>query len=78
MATTGGGKALNLKIGLIKEGYAFDAIVIDTKVPGTNLVVWDEFDDAEDILQKIIYNAGRKNICKVWVQGGLIGGGEYA
>ena len=74
MATTGGGKALNLNIGLIKEGFAFDAIVIDTKIEGTNLVVWNEFDDVEDILQKIIYNAGRQNIRKVWAQGVLIGG----
>lgn len=74
MATTGGGKALGLNIGLFKEGYAFDAIVVDTKVADSNLVVWDELDDVEGILQKIIYNADRQNIRKVWVQGALIGG----
>lgn len=76
MATAGGGKALDLNIGLFKENYAFDAIVIDTKVADTNLVVWDELDKVEDILQKIIYNASRQNIRKVWVQGSLVGGGD--
>ena len=74
MATAGGGRALDLKIGLFKENYAFDAIVIDTQVADTNLVVWDEMDQVEDILQKIIYNASRQNIRKVWVQGVLVGG----
>ena len=74
MATTGGGQALNLNIGLFKENYAFDALVIDTQVADSNLVVWDELDGAEDILQKIIYNASCQNIRKVWVQGALVGG----
>lgn len=74
MATAGGGKALDLNIGLFKENYAFDAIVVDTKVADSNLVVWDELDQVEDILQKIIYNASRQNIRQVWVQGALVGG----
>lgn len=77
MATTGGGQALNLNIGLFKEGYAFDAIVVDTKVTGSNLVIWDELDQAEDVLQKIIYNASRQNIRRVWVQGALVGGMDH-
>ena len=72
MATTGGGRALDLKIGLLKEGYAMDAMVIDTAVADSNLIIWDEFDSEEDILQKIIYNADRKNIRKVWVQGKIV------
>ncbi len=72
MATTGGGCALDLKIGLIKAGYNLDAIVVDTAVAGSNLMLWDEIDDDGSILQKIIYNANRSNIVKVWVQGKLI------
>jgi len=72
MATTGGGRALDLKIGLLKEGYAMDAMVIDTAVADSNLIIWDEFDSEEDILQKIIYNASRNNIRKVWVQGKIV------
>ena len=49
-----------------------DAIVIDTDVAESNLIVWDEIDDVEDVLQKIIYNADRNNISKVWVQGNLV------
>ena len=76
MATVGGGKALDLNIGLFRENYAFDAIAIDTKVADTNLVVWDGLDNVEDILQKIIYNASRQNVRKVWVQGALVGGAD--
>lgn len=69
MATTGGGKALGLNIGLFRPGYAFDAIVIDTTVADSNLLTWPDFDTPDDILQKIIYNADRRNIVRTWVQG---------
>ncbi len=69
MATNGGGRALDLKIGQFKEGYVMDAIVVDTAVADSNLLVWDELDDLENVLQKILYNADRNNITKVWVQG---------
>jgi guanine deaminase len=69
MATTGGGRALNLKIGQITGGYAMDAIVVDIAVPESNVFVWDDRDSVEDVLQKIIYNVDRSNIAKVWVQG---------
>ena len=69
MATTGGGRALKLDVGLFRPGYAFDAFVVDTAAADSNLVIWKEFDSTEDVLQKIIYNAGRTNIQRVWVQG---------
>jgi len=66
LATAGGGIALDLPIGLFREGYQFDAVLIDAQAPDSNLRV--EVDDApEDILQKIIYLAGRPNIREVWV-----------
>ncbi len=68
MATTGAGRALALPIGLIEPGYRFDAIAI---TPGeeTNLTIWPDFDSPEDVVQKILHNAGRANIAKVWVDG---------
>jgi guanine deaminase len=74
MATAGGASALGLKIGRFAEGYAFDAIVVDTGVDDTDLSVWDGLDSADDILQKIVYNAGRQNIRAVWVQGRRVSG----
>ena len=66
LATAGGGIALDLPVGLFREGYQFDAVLIDAQVPDSNLRV--EANDApEDILQKIIYLAGRPNIREVWV-----------
>ena len=74
MATAGGGEALGLKVGKFVQGYAFDALVIGTDVPDTNLIIWEEMDTGDDILQKIIYNAERQNIKRVWVQGKRIKG----
>ncbi len=74
MATAGGGRALGLDIGLLKAGYAFDAIVVDTSATATNLVTWDGLDTPDDVLQKIIYNAGRRDIARVWVQGREVAG----
>ena len=72
MATVAGGLALDLKVGLFKEGYAFDAIVVDTSVRDSNLTLWQGLDTHEDMLQKIVYNANRHNITMVWVQGKLL------
>ena len=72
MATAGGGEALGLKVGKFLEDYAFDAIVVDTGVPDSNLTIWEEMDSGDDILQKIIYNADRQNIKRVWVQGNIV------
>ena len=74
MATAGGGEALGLKVGKFVEGYAFDAIVVGTDVPDSNLIIWEQMDTGDDVLQKIIYNAERQNIKQVWVQGKRIKG----
>ena len=72
-ATNFNGRPLNqLKVGQFSEGYAFDAIVMDTTLPDSNLIVWSDSDTHEDVLQKIIYNASRRNISKVWIQGKVV------
>ena len=66
LATAGGGIALDLPVGVFREGFQFDAVVIDADVPDGNLRL--EADETpEDVLQKIIYLAGRANIGEVWV-----------
>jgi guanine deaminase len=72
MATTGGAKVLGLKVGRFEPGNAFDAMVIDTQTPDSNLVTWESLDTADDVLQKIVNNADRHNIERVWVQGKLV------
>ena len=72
MATTGGGRALDLKIGMLRPEYAMDAIVVDTSIEESNLKIWKDLDSSDDVLQKIIHNAHRTNITKVWVQGNQI------
>ena len=66
VATAGGGIALDLPVGQFARGYQFDACVIDTTAPHSNLHV-DADDAPESVLQKIIYEAARANISQVWV-----------
>ena len=69
MATTGGGIALGLPIGLLTPGYSFDAIVVDSLVPETDLMIWEHLDSPVDVVQKIVINTVRRNVTSVWVQG---------
>jgi guanine deaminase len=66
LATAGGGIALDLPIGVFKEGFQFDAILLDARAQDSNLRL-DGNDAPADVLQKIIYHAGRANIREVWV-----------
>jgi guanine deaminase len=66
LATTGGGIALDLPVGVFAPGYQFDACVLDTEAPRSNLQVADT-DSPATVLQKMIYGASRANISQVWV-----------
>ncbi|HLZ97441.1 MAG TPA: guanine deaminase [Steroidobacteraceae bacterium] len=66
LATAGGGIALDLPVGVFREGFQFDALLIDARAPGSNLHI-DHHDASQDILQKIIYHCARINISEVWV-----------
>jgi len=68
LATAGGGIALDLPIGMFAVGYQFDAIAVDTTAANSNLQLYAD-DTPEDVLQKIIYNAGRANVAQLWVAG---------
>jgi len=72
MATAGGGVVLGKKVGRFAKDYAFDAMVIDTNSPSSNLMVWPDLDSPEDVFHKIVYNANRSNIRTVWVQGKVV------
>jgi guanine deaminase len=66
LATAGGGIALDLRIGVFREGYQFDALVLDGRTPDSNLHL-EENAAPEEILQKIVYHATRADIKEVWV-----------
>jgi guanine deaminase len=66
LATAGGGIALDLPVGLFKEGYQFDALLLEAATPDSNLRLGSE-DSPADLIQKIIYHASRSNIHEVWV-----------
>lgn len=66
LATAGGGIALDLSIGLFREGYQFDAIVLDGQRPESNLRLGQNA-APDEILQKVVYHATRNDIVEVWV-----------
>ena len=72
LATAAGGEALNLPIGRFAKDYAFDAMVIDANAPGSDLKIWPELDEPDDIAQKIVNEATRANVTRVWVDGKLV------
>jgi guanine deaminase len=72
MATRGGGLALGEDIGIFASGYCFDAIVVDFDAEHSNIVAWPEFEGPDELLEKILFNANRQNISKVWVDGQLV------
>ena len=51
---------------MFREGYHFDAIVLDGRTPDSNLHLADNA-TPEEILQKIVYHATRADIKEVWV-----------
>jgi guanine deaminase len=66
LATAGGGIALDLRIGVFREGYQFDAIVLDGRTPDSNLRL-EETAAPGEMLQRIVYHATRADIKEVWV-----------
>lgn len=68
-ATVGGGIALDLPIGKLEKGYAFDVQVIDlTK----NIPVFYPEKKEEDLFHKILLLSESQNIKEVWVQGNQV------
>ena len=68
LATAGGGRALDLPIGIIAPGYRADLLAIDTAAPTGGIRLFGE-DNPLLVLQKILYTATRANIARVWVDG---------
>jgi guanine deaminase len=68
LATAAGGDALNLPVGRIAPGYAFDAIAIDPDAPGGTIRLWNE-DVDRAVLQALLMTASRANIAAVWMGG---------
>ncbi|GGA92441.1 guanine deaminase [Ornithinibacillus halotolerans] len=69
LATAGGGESLSLPVGRIEKGYAWDIQIVDTKVVGNRLPIFDLNEELYDIFQKIMYLVKPENIKEVWVQG---------
>ncbi|NTG50716.1 guanine deaminase [Agrobacterium rhizogenes] len=69
IATSGGGIALDLPVGQFAPGYQFDAVLIDTEADKGTVRLFEDRDEGEGILQKIIYTASKPNLAATWVCG---------
>lgn len=69
IATSGGGIALDLPVGQFAPGYQFDAVLIDTGAEKGTVRLFEDRDEGEGILQKIIYTASKPNLTTTWVGG---------
>ena len=69
LATAGGAEALDLPTGSFRLGHEFDALLIDTRARASNIHISAADDTPDDAFQKIVLNATRANIAKVWVGG---------
>ncbi|NTF90250.1 guanine deaminase [Agrobacterium rhizogenes] len=69
IATSGGGIALDLPVGQFAPGYQFDAVLIDTEAEKGTVRLFEDRDQGEGILQKIIYTASKPNLTATWVGG---------
>lgn len=69
LATAGGGESLDLPLGRLEEGYAWDVQVIDTTIETAKLPIFNPDENLDDIFQKILYLTRPENIREVWVQG---------
>ena len=78
LATAGGADALDLPVGSFEPGRHFDAMVVDTGAAQGTIRLFDELDDLEAVLQKIIYTASRANIRTVWIGGRQVAGALVA
>lgn len=69
LATVGGAKVLDERVGQFQVGYKFDVLQIDASAPDSNLLYFPDVDTLQDLFQKTLYAATRSNIAQVWVSG---------
>lgn len=70
LATAGGGKALDLPVGIFAPGYHFDAIAINPNVADGTIRLFGA--QTIDRIDQILYCAGRPNIVSTFVGGDLV------
>lgn len=68
-ATVGGGIALDLPIGKLEKGYAFDVQIVDIE---NNIPRFYPDKKTEDLLHKVLLLTESTNIKEVWIQGNRV------
>lgn len=73
LATRGGGEALDLPIGLFRQGFALDAVLLQSGLADGNLC-FQPGETGARIVERIVMGAGRGDVAAVWVGGRLVKG----
>jgi guanine deaminase len=74
LATAGGADVLDIPVGAFRKGLKFDALAVDTALPGGTVRRLDGDEDLEAALQRILFTASKRNIADVWVGGRRMAG----
>ena len=77
-ATAGGGAALRLPIGRLATGFSFDAQLIDTRIDGASLPIFEDDPDPLSVWERICYLADARHIRRVWVAGRVVHDSEVS
>lgn len=72
LATSGGGEALDLPVGIFQTGHHFDAIIVDPTASAGAIRLFGA--QATDRIEQILYGASRANIDSTFVGGDLVSG----
>ena len=73
LATAGGAQVLDIPVGRFEPGYRFDALLVDTRGPHSNICCHPGLSDTgEALFQKVLYHLTRSDIRRVWVDGALV------
>jgi guanine deaminase len=69
MATTAGGRALGEPIGMFRQGYRFDAVLMNVRRTPFQGLGLTTIDRGQEIIDQLVYTSDRQDLRKVWIDG---------
>ncbi len=69
MATTAGGRVLGEPIGLFRQGYRFDAVLMYVRRTPFRGLSRTGIDRGHEIIDQLVYASDPQDLRKVWIDG---------